>query len=1140
MKEIINRNKEKEDHQKGRKIRRSKKIRNKMNKFKIIYMNIRGIKSKLNSLEEIIINKEPDIICVVESLLQGNETVEITGYEVITVNRQHQGGGIVVAVKKELANITAVVDETMENEEMIWLVMDNGKAKVRIGIVYAPQESRTKVKEMRKIYKKIQMQIEEGLTKNQQIMVVGDFNCKVGNVVEGNKTEISSAGKMLLEMIGRTNCKIMNGSKKCKGLWTRKEGESKSVIDYVIMKEEDEEAVRHMIVDEEKEFTPYKSTETSHEERMYTDHNAIEVVVNWNIVGKKGKQRKRINIIERKKDEFKRATTVTNLTSIWTSDTTFQEKYSKWNKHVMEIMEQIFTEKQSNKPGVSKETRILRGVKKEIKKNVKETTNEEERKILRERRKLVEYHIQNSKKEEHQRKIKKLVQELRRENGFDRNTFWEYRRKTNGTKKETMTAIEDEQGELKEDKEEIREIYQRYYKSLLTTRPAENESETEVEKYVTTTIAKMEEISKTKEIEEITDEEYNKMKKELKNRKAKDMEGWKYELVKWAGEDLEKSIKIMLNQSIEEKEIPEEWKNMKIKSIYKNKGSKKKVKNRRGLFLTNILSKCMEKIISNRNKEIIERHISPFQCGGIRKRGITDNLFILNTIVNKYREEKQDLYILFADLEKCFDKLWLKDSIIELSNTGVPVQEVMYIYEMNRDVKAIVETPVGTTNEIRLEEIVRQGTIWGPTLCSVSTDRINSIGQQKSKIKVHNTEIKCPVFVDDILGVGNRCTIEEVAHNMCTLEKTKKFTFNNDTGKSEILVIENRRKKAKEEREEIKIQVRKGNITETQQYKYLGDYYTSEGNNNVKIEKRIEKIEYMASEVKRQGSNNKVGSLDLQIRTLLVDTIIKPSILYNTETWENLTKAEIKKINSAQYRELLIVFEQRSNTPYYGIIADTGIWPFNYTITYKKLMFLHNLVHSEESRIARKLLVSQMNETTNNWYNEIRKEVEKLDIDISIETVIKKKKSQWKKESKRKIEQQIRREINEKAQQSTKLRFLMAKEFKKEEYLEKCNAETGRKIMTMRLNMIKIKSNYKNNHIDTICSACKEEEETTEHILQCSVYKKLVSHELNTDNIKENMRNTKWLIEAAKVCERIEETKAQLEQYSLIDSNSKQ
>ena len=65
----------------------------------------------------------------------------------------------------------------------------------------------------------------------------------------------------------------------------------------------------------------------------------------------------------------------------------------------------------------------------------------------------------------------------------------------------------------------------------------------------------MEEISKTKEIEEITDEEYNKMKKELKNSKAKDMEGWKYELVKWAGEDLEKSIKIMLNQSIHENKI---------------------------------------------------------------------------------------------------------------------------------------------------------------------------------------------------------------------------------------------------------------------------------------------------------------------------------------------------------------------------------------------------------------------------------------------------------------------------------------------------------------------------------------------------------------------------------------------------------
>ena len=74
----------------------------------------------------------------------------------------------------------------------------------------------------------------------------------------------------------------------------------------------------------------------------------------------------------------------------------------------------------------------------------------------------------------------------------------------------------------------------------------------------------------------------------------------------------------------------------KIKSIYKNKGSKKEVKN--GLFLINILSKCMEKIMNNRNKEIIERHISPFQCGGTMKREVTDNLFIINTIVNKYRE----------------------------------------------------------------------------------------------------------------------------------------------------------------------------------------------------------------------------------------------------------------------------------------------------------------------------------------------------------------------------------------------------------------------------------------------------------------------------------------------------------------------
>ena len=68
------------------------------------------------------------------------------------------------------------------------------------------------------------------------------------------------------------------------------------------------------------------------------------------------------------------------------------------------------------------------------------------------------------------------------------------------------------------------------------------------------------------------------------------------------------------------------------------------------------------------------------------------SLLILNSVIEEFRAEKKDLYLLFADLEKCFDQLWLKDCIREMYEAGVPAGEAMYIYYMNRMVNAVVDT----------------------------------------------------------------------------------------------------------------------------------------------------------------------------------------------------------------------------------------------------------------------------------------------------------------------------------------------------------------------------------------------------------------------------------------------------------------
>ena len=353
------------------------------------------------------------------------------------------------------------------------------------------------------------------------------------------------------------------------------------------------------------------------------------------------------------------------------------------------------------------------------------------------------------------------------------------------------------------------------------------------------------------------------MKKEIKNGKAPDLQGWRYELVKNAGKDFDDSMLKMINTVVTNNIVPEEWTYLIIKSISKGKGDLLSMDSKRGLFLTNIVSKIAEKMIKNRRKDTIDANLSPFQCGGVRNRGVGDNHLIVNSAIEEARERNDNIYILFADLQKCFDELWLKDCIKDIVEAGMPAGEAMYIYKMNKIVRAKVDTPIGLTDEFELTEIVRQGTVCAVDLCAVSTDKINRVEQEETKLMVSGVEIKHPVFVDDMAGIGDAQRIENMEPKMRFLEDTKKYTYNTDKGKSEILKIEIN----KHSREDPPlVQVKKGAIGFTDKYKYLGDMYDKTGKNMSKIEKKMEKASFVASEVRREGSYLEVGKADTEIR----------------------------------------------------------------------------------------------------------------------------------------------------------------------------------------------------------------------------------------------------------------------------------
>ena len=81
----------------------------------------------------------------------------------------------------------------------------------------------------------------------------------------------------------------------------------------------------------------------------------------------------------------------------------------------------------------------------------------------------------------------------------------------------------------------------------------------------------------------------------------------------------------------------------------------------------------------------------------------------------------------------------------------------------------MVLTPSGSTEKICVGEIVKQGTILEPTLCCVSTDKINSTGEcQLSSIGQHKVGIL--VFVDDVMSAGTAKNARRTVRSLHEME----------------------------------------------------------------------------------------------------------------------------------------------------------------------------------------------------------------------------------------------------------------------------------------------------------------------------------------------------------------------------------
>ena len=107
--------------------------------MKIYYVNIRGVKSKMESLREIIDIKQSDIVGIVDKHLQEDEDVIMEGYHTIRKDRNFEGGGLLLLIRKGYQWIEEDIEQQGTKNLEGLCVLIGSKTKIRVSLFSALQ-----------------------------------------------------------------------------------------------------------------------------------------------------------------------------------------------------------------------------------------------------------------------------------------------------------------------------------------------------------------------------------------------------------------------------------------------------------------------------------------------------------------------------------------------------------------------------------------------------------------------------------------------------------------------------------------------------------------------------------------------------------------------------------------------------------------------------------------------------------------------------------------------------------------------------------------------------------------------------------------------------------------------------------------
>ena len=421
----------------------------------------------------------------------------------------------------------------------------------------------------------------------------------------------------------------------------------------------------------------------------------------------------------------------------------------------------------------------------------------------------------------------------------------------------------------------------------------------------------------------ITIQEIHKAIKSAKTGKACGADGIQSEFIKFSNNLLDKPLLSLYNFIFDKGIFPNAWCTGLINPIFKH-NDKSAPENYRKVTLLSALSKIFEYILNNRLIYCKETIIpeDPMQNGFKKDVPVTDNVFILNGIIEKSNAEKKPLYICFVDFNLAFDLINRQALFYKLRKQDIKGRFYKIIRNMLINAQSRVKWDSKLGSIIDNLYGVLQGGVLSPALFKIFIEDLPKYLDLETGIQMGDILINYLLHADDLVLISEtRAGLQRLLRGLETFCKRWHITVN--LLKTNVMVFNTKYSALQEIKPLFLFNIE---IDEVNEYKYLGIIFTNgndifaENITNLK-NKATRAIGDIRTNISKIIGVNK--PYDVMIK--LFDSQILPILEYGSEIWcsgNNMPHYEIVHLRYLKY-----VLGIKQQTPSLAIYGETGRFP---------------------------------------------------------------------------------------------------------------------------------------------------------------------------------------------------------------------